>query len=409
MTDPDRTTASSSTTDTLLHTRHGVGGTPRGRRAPTAAGRPALAAGRPAPPPAGTVDEAELRKRADAAAAAVRATATKLRAAPRGPRRGCAPRSIAVAELAGVDALRRRGRRRRRADRAGRLVASCSPRAGSAGGTRCAPGRAGRAAPTDATALVGRWIRHARSGAHQPVLPVFTLVRPGGAGRLARGSAAPARRRRHRADHVAAPRRARAAGARPAVRAAHPRRSRRRRRRRPGRRRPASAPPGRPMVRAAVRRGRAAPAGTVGVVAVTPPAASTRHEPTAGLFVDAWAEVIPAAEHTAGRLVPLRRARRAAAPGDRARGTPPPGPAAAGTSTPARHGARDGQLAHLRTLSLQGDRRHCRPPPGAVSCPTTTRATSPSVSFKQLLLEVAEAQKHAHRRDPSPAASLGKD
>ena len=94
------------------------------------------------------------------------------------------------------------------------------------------------------------------------------------------------------------------------------------------------------------------PAGTVGVVAHAPGGFDPTR-PLAGLFVDAWAEVIPSAEHTAGVAFHYD------APGAR----PPQAillavhpdlePGALEPAVPARDGAGDDQPRPLRTVTLR--------------------------------------------------------
>jgi hypothetical protein len=93
------------------------------------------------------------------------------------------------------------------------------------------------------------------------------------------------------------------------------------------------------------------PAATVAIAAHAPDGFdSTR--PLAGLFVDAWAEVIPSPS-TPQESRSTTTPRAPAAPGDRARRTPRPRTRELEPAVPARDGAGDDQLARVRTVTLR--------------------------------------------------------
>ena len=146
------------------------------------------------------------------------------------------------------------------------------------------------------------------------------------------------------------------------------------------------------------------PAGTVGIVAHAPDGFDPTR-PLAGLFVDAWAEVIPSAEHTAGVAfhydAPGARPPQAivlavhpdVAPGplepplparDRA-GDDRPGPAA------------DGRRCASSTASPAWSRR--------CTCPTTTPATSVGVVQGPRRRGTGRRAGHRPHRDPRQAMS----
>ncbi len=243
---------------------------------------------------AGVVDEAELRARADAAFAALRAAHETIESASREPvplRRAL----DAASELVGVDALTVAATDgaalSRQADDVAALLAE---RVVAVEDLAARPLDAGETAVDRLASLV-----RAALGPHQPVLPVFTLV---AGAELAASTAdreallggddtAPVTWL-HRAGLVRAEldplcgllTHAEASGADVVADLAVAQLPHR-----PGARWcelpfGAEGPP---------------PAGTVGVVAHTP-AGLDPAQPLAGLFVDAWAEVIPSAEHTAG-------------------------------------------------------------------------------------------------------------
>ena len=142
------------------------------------------------------------------------------------------------------------------------------------------------------------------------------------------------------------------------------------------------------------------PAGTVGLVVVSSGAFDPA-QPQAGLFVDAWTEVIPATRAHRRRDVPLRRPRCPAAAGDRARGAPRPRARTAGTSTPCSTTVDEtAALAKLRTLSLKEIEGFAGLIP-ALYLPNNYTRDVPSVSIKWLV-DAAEAAGTAddghHRR-----------
>ncbi len=244
--------------------------------------------------PAGAVNVAELRQRADAAVAALRKAHTTVESAPREPVR--LRRALdAVSELVGVDALAATAADAEAlSDQADEVAALLAERIAAADALRSSPLDAGE---TDVDRLVA--LARTALGAHQPILPVFKLAT--GAELAASASdrvallggdeTAPVTWL-HRAGLVRAEleplcgllTHAEAAGANTVAdltvaQLPH----------RPGARWcelpfGAEGPP---------------PAGTVGVVAHAPGGFDPTR-PLAGLFVDAWAEVIPSAEHTAG-------------------------------------------------------------------------------------------------------------
>ena len=234
-------------------------------------------------------------------------------------------------------------------------------------------------------------------GAHQPILPVFTLA----AGAELAASAADraallggdetARSRGCTGPASCAPSSTRCAACSPTPRPPAPTSS------------PTSPSPSSPTGPApagascpSARRARRRPARS-GIVAHAPGGFDPTR-PLAGLFVDAWAEVIPSAEHTAGRRLPLRRPRRPPAPGDRARRAPRPASPSAGTSTTCsrrcrRRSASPG-CARSRCASSTASpvsSRRC-------TCPTTTPATCASVSFKGLVDGGASGRQAAAAR-----------
>ena len=244
--------------------------------------------------PAGAVDDAELRRRADAALAALRKAHATIESTPREP--GPLRRALnAVSELVGVDALAATAADvealSRQADDVAVLLAE---RIAAADELRSSPLGAGE---TDVDRLVA--LVRTALGTHQPILPVFTLaagaeLAASTANRvvLLGGDETAAVTWLHRAGLVRAEleplcgllTHAEAAGADAVAdltvaQLPH----------RPGARWcelpfGAAGPP---------------PAGTVGLVAHAPGGLNPTR-PLAGLFVDAWAEVIPSGEHTAG-------------------------------------------------------------------------------------------------------------
>jgi hypothetical protein len=244
--------------------------------------------------PAGTVDDAELRERADAALAALREAHATIQSASResGPLRGALD---AASELVGVDALATTA-----ADvdalsqQADDVAALLAERVAAADALRTSPLGAGETEVDRLMSVVGTAL-----GAHQPILPVFTLTAgtelaasvADRAALLGGDETAPLTWL-HRAGLVRPEldplcgllTHAEAAGADAVAALAvmqlpH----------RPGARWcelpfGAEGPP---------------PAGAVGVVAHAP-AGFDPTQALAGLFVDTWAEVIPSAEHTAG-------------------------------------------------------------------------------------------------------------
>jgi hypothetical protein len=244
--------------------------------------------------PAGAVNVTELRQRADAALAALRKGHATIESAPRTPaqlRRALG----AVSELVGVDALASSAADvetlSNQADAVGALLAD---RIAAAGELRSRPLDAGE---SDADRLVA--LVRTALGAHQPILPVFKLAT--GAELVASASdrvallggdeTAPVTWL-HRAGLVRPElealcgllTHAEAAGSNTVADLS------------------VAQLPHRPGARwCELPFGIAGPppAGTVGVVAHAP-AGFDPTRPLAGLFVDAWAEVIPSDEHTAG-------------------------------------------------------------------------------------------------------------
>jgi hypothetical protein len=244
--------------------------------------------------PAGAVDDVELRGRADAAMAALRAAHATIESAPReaGPLRGALDE---VSELVGVDALAVMA-----ADvealslQAAEVAALLAERIAAVDELASGPLGAGE---TDVDRLVA--LVRTALGTHQPVLPVFTLatgaeLATSASDRIALlggDETAPVTWLK-RAALVRAEldplcdllTHAEAGGVDAVAELAVAQLPHR-----PGARWcelpfGAEGPP---------------PAGTVGVVAHAPGGFDPTR-PLAGLFVDAWAEVIPSAEHTAG-------------------------------------------------------------------------------------------------------------
>jgi hypothetical protein len=242
----------------------------------------------------GVADEAELRQRADAALAALHAAHTGIESATREP---VALRDAldAVSELVGVDALATTAadaeELSRQADSVAALLAA---RIAAAEDLQSRPLGAGE---TEVDRLVA--VTRAALAAHQPVLPVFTLA---AAAELAASTSD--RDALLGGDETAA------------VTWLH----------RAGLLRPELEPLCGLLVHAEAAGGAVVadvalaqlphrpgarwcelpfgsegppPAGTVGVVAHAPDGFDPGR-PLAGLFVDAWAEVIPSAEHTGG-------------------------------------------------------------------------------------------------------------
>ncbi len=241
-----------------------------------------------------TVDEAELGGRVDAALAALHDAHDAVAAAPRQP----APlRQVldAVSELVGVDALAGAATDAEAlSQQVDEVVALLADRIAATDEARSRPVAAGETEVDRLVAAMG-----AALGAHQPVLPVFTLA---AADEL---SASLAARNVLLAGDETAPvtwlhrfalvrpeleplcgllTHAEAGGADVVTDLAVAQR------------------PHRPDARwCELPFGSAGPppAGTVGIVAHAP-AGLDPSQPLAGLFVDAWAEIIPAVEHTAG-------------------------------------------------------------------------------------------------------------
>jgi hypothetical protein len=244
--------------------------------------------------PAGAVDVAELRERADAALDAVRAARSAISSAPREP--AALRRALdATSELVGVDAMVAAAEDAESLlARADDVAARLAERIAAADELRSRPPDAGETDVDRLAALVRTAL-----GAHQPVLPVFTLTAGAElaaslAGRpaLLGGDETAPITWLHRAGLVRAEldplcgllTHAEAAGADVVADLAVAQLPHR---------------PGAHWCELPVGAEGPPPAGTVGVVAHAP-AGLDPAQPVAGLFVDAWAEVIPAVEHTAG-------------------------------------------------------------------------------------------------------------
>ena len=120
--------------------------------------------------PAGAVDEAELRERADAALAALREAHATIESTP--PEPGPLRRVLdAVSELVGVDALVVAADAEALSRQASDVAALLAERIASARELRSRPLGAGE---TDVDRLVA--LVRTALGPHQPILPVFTLT-----------------------------------------------------------------------------------------------------------------------------------------------------------------------------------------------------------------------------------------
>ena len=244
--------------------------------------------------PAGAVDEAELRARADAALAALREARAVIESAPREP----GPLRVALgalSELVGGDALvAPAADAATLSQQADDVAASLAERIAAADELQVRPLAAGETAVDRLVAVV-----RGALGAHQPVLPVFTLTAGAElaasvadrAALLGGEETAPVTWL-HRAGLVRAEldplcgllTHAEAAGADSVADLAVGQLPHR---------------PGARWCELPFGAGGPPPAGTVGVV-VHAPDGFDPNQALAGLSVDAWAEVIPSAEHTAG-------------------------------------------------------------------------------------------------------------
>jgi hypothetical protein len=330
---------------------------------------------------AGTVDVAELRARATAAVAALRRAADTVARAPRTPA-GLRKALAAVAELAGVDALPAvfRGQQdeaARLTEQAARVAAQLATAVKNVDAELARPD-----APEDDP--VSRQVALIRLalGAHQPVLPAFTMAAPAelaasfADAALLGGDATAPLTRLHRSALVRPEleplcgllTHAEAAGTDVVAWT-----------------RVAQLPhrPGAPWCALPFGKTGPPPAGTVGLLLVAP-AGFNPAQPAAGLAVDAWSEVIPAAEHTAGLAFHYD------APGARPPQSvvlavhPQPDPQRWDLETLLATVNETVELAHLRTLTLKEIEGFAGLLP-ALYLPNNYTRDVPSVSFKGLL------------------------
>ena len=341
-------------------------------------------------PPPGTVAIAELRQRANGTVTAVRAAATMIRRAAR-TAAGLRTALVSVSELAGAEAIPavpagHPEETARLTEQAGRIQELLDAALAGLNALRAQPEAPG----ADPAERPLELIRLAL-GAHQPVLPVFTLSAPAELAAsladrqaLLGGDGSAPLAWLHRSALVRPDLdplcglllHAEAAGADIAGQVVV-----------------SQLPhlPGARWCELSFGEEGPPPAGTVGIVAVAPGGFDPAR-PTAGLAVDAWAEVIPAPEHTAGVSFHYD------APGARPPQAvvlavhPLPDPGRWDLDTLLDTVNETVELAHLRTLSLKEIEGFAGLLP-ALFLPNNYTRDVPSVSFKHLL-EVAEA-KHA--------------
>lgn len=337
---------------------------------------------------AGAIDVADLRKRADAAVAGVRKAATTLRRAAR-TSAGLRDALAEVSELVGPEALpvvsagqqEETAVLREQADRIGDGLAATLVRIEEL---------QARAEPADAD-LVGRPLEIIRLalGAHQPVLPLATLAAPAELAAsvadrdsLLGGDATAAISWLHRRALVRPDldplsgvlTHAEAAGVDVTGQIAVAQLPHR---------------PGAPWCELPFGAEGPPPAGTVGFVVVAPDGFDPAG-PIAGLAVDAWAEVIPAREHTAGLAFHYD------APGARPPQAvvlavhPKPDPERWDLDTLLETVSETAELARLRTLSLKEIEGFSGLLP-ALYLPNNYTRDVPSVSPKNLV-ELAKAR-----------------